>query len=440
MFKNNQWRGLPAVFAALLHAAAAAASPLATDDQLALERLALGVAASPQLRAAREQARALLLADGSAATLDGAAGLDRALDQWLMGQVAATINNDPSRPKLFWSVDNTPRAWHGVIFPGAAVAIDNPDNVNRVGPLDGRWSYVLEGQFGKPAPAQTSINITGAKQGQLRWGDAIATLIDRDIVTDADGHFTITLDRTPANGRRNHMQLAEGPLSIAIRDSFSDWRQQPTAMSIRVVGGPEPLPRKSAQDLTVEAAGGLSDFVKYWLGFKNTFWNTPPYNTLVGPRFRKAEGGWGSQAGGRFRLGDDDALVVTTTSGGAAYTGFQISDPWTISPTPIYRTTSRNLAQATANPDGSYSYVVALVDPGVVNWIDTAGLHEGWFMLRWQNLPADADVAALVKSVRLVKLAELPRLLPAAPRADPALRQREILTRAAQFEIRSAGE
>ncbi len=414
-------------------------NPLITAEQIALEKLTLAVAASPVMRQAREQARGLLLSDATASTADGAAGLDRALDQWLIAQVVATINNDPSRPKLFWAIDNTPRQWFGHVFPGGAVAIDNPDNVNRTAALDGRWSYVLEGKLGKPAAAQTSFNVTGAKGGQLRWGDAIATLINHDIVTDADGRFSITLDQTPANGRSNHLQLVDGPLTLAVRDSHSDWRQQPTAFSLRVVAGPELLAQKNEQALAEESAAGLSEFVKYWLAFKNTFWNTPPYNEMVGPNFRKSEGGWGTQAGGRFLLAADEALVITTTSGGAEYTGFQISDAWTISPTPIYLSTSRNLTQSHANPDGTYTYVVALVDPGTANWIDTAGLHEGWFMLRWQNLPQDADGAALVKSVRVVKLAQLQTALPAnAPMADVQMRQREMLERIAQHKTRSA--
>ncbi len=414
-------------------------NPLATDDQLNLEALALRIVGSPEVRSARERVRPLLLADRDASTPDGAAGLDRALDQWVMGQVVSVINADPSRPKLLWAVDNTPRHWFGQIFPGAAVAIDNPDNVNRTGPLRGDWCYELEGRFGDPATAQMSINVTLAEDGQLRWGDAIATLTNRDIEADSEGRFTITLDKSPDNGRANHMQLADGPLQIAIRDSHSDWGQQPTAFTIRAVAGPEPLPEKSEQGLAEEAAEGLEEFVNFWLGFKNTFWNTPPHNQIVGPNARIREGNWGTQAGGRFRLAGDEALVIVTTDGGADYTGFQISDPWTISPTPLYLTTSRNLSQSAANPDGSYTYVVSLVDPGVANWIDTAGLHEGWFMLRWQNLPANADIDPLVREVRRVKLSELAGTVPlGTPGADLAGRRAEILKRVAQHEARSA--
>ena len=402
-----------------------------------MERLALSLFESRPIRAARERARQLLLADPTAQTNDGRRGLERALDQWVMGQIAASINNDPSRPVLFWSVDNTPRTWHGHVFPGAAVAIDNPDNVNRVAPLHGDYRYRINGRFGEPAAAQTSFNVTLAQDGQLRWGDAVATRTNLDIKADEQGVFSITLDAEPAKGRANHLQLAPGPLQLAVRDSHADWRQLPTRLTIEVVDGPVPADPPAEAALADIAAAGLQDFVEFWLGFKTSFWNQPPHNSMVGPLGRPREGGWGTQAGGRFLLQPDEALVISTRDGASAYTGFQISDPWMISPTPLHRTTSRNLSQVLANPDGSFSYVISLLDPGIANWIDTDGISDGWFMLRWQNIPEAVQTETLVERIRLVKLRELRQHLPAG---CPALsldgRREEIHRRLLQHGIR----
>jgi hypothetical protein len=155
---------------------------------------------------------------------------------------------------------------------------------------------------------------------------------------------------------------------------------------------------------------------------------------VIGPLGR--DGGWGYQAGGRFKLSDDEALVITTGGAGAAYTGFQVSDPWTISPDPKYATTSRNSSQVTANPNGSHTYVISVIDPGVANWIDTAGLHEGWFMLRWQNVKT-ADPSSLLRSARLVRWTELDaELPPGTPRATLQQRSAEIQRRAEDYESR----
>jgi hypothetical protein len=408
--------------------------PLENRDQQELEDLALRIAASAPVRAAREQARALLLNNATAQSRDGAAGLDRALDQWVMAGVVAVANNDASRPRAFWAIDNTPREWFGHVFPGAAVAIDNPDNVNRTTPLDGAWEYELEGRFGKNPTAQTSFIVTPAAEGQLRLGDTIAALTNSSIQSDADGRFTITVDKRPAAGRINHMQIADGPQMLAIRDSHSNWRQQATEIRIAAVRGPAQRQPLSEADLVVSAADSIVQFVAFWLEFKNTFWKTPPFNQVIGPLGR--DGGWGFQAGGRFRLAENQALVITTRDGGAAYTGFQVSDPWTISPYPFYATTSRNSSQISANPDGSHTYVVSLVDPGVANWIDTAGLHEGWFMLRWQNLRTTQS-AGLLQGARLVSLADIESALPGGtPRVTLQQRSSEILERTKAYESR----
>jgi hypothetical protein len=87
--------------------------------------------------------------------------------------------------------------------------------------------------------------------------------------------------------------------------------------------------------------------VRYWLGFKDWFLETPNDNQLVGPRGR--EGGWGYLAGGRFKIAADEALLVTIHDGGAEYTGFQIADPWTMSPNPAYRLVSRNKTRSKPN-------------------------------------------------------------------------------------------
>lgn len=413
-------------------------NPVATADQCALEQMALRVVEAPAVRAARERARAQLLADASAATADGAAGLDRALDQWVMGAVLAVINSDPSRPRLFWGIDNTPRQWFGGVYPGAAVAIDNPDNINRTTPIDGRWAYKIHGRFAANSSAQTSFMVTTAEEGLLTMGSPVPTaaLTNLMIEADAAGHFTLTMDTSAAAGRSNHLQIQPGLQQLAVRDSLSHWGQTPAYLAFEVVDGPGLLPLVDEATLTAQTAAFVEPFVEHWMKFKTGFWNTPPANTMVGPIGR--DGGWGFQAGGRFELKDDEALVVTTRSGGAAYTGFQISDPWMISPSPLYMTSSRNLSQATPNDDGSYTYVLALVDPGVANWINTAGLHEGWTMLRWQNVPAGVNAESLFDSIKLVKLAELDQLLgERVPRVTLAQRRAEVAERAPLYGRRS---
>jgi len=99
-----------------------------------------------------------------------------------MGGVVAIANNDPSRPRRCCGPSITRQhEWFGHVFPGAAVAIDNPDNVNRTAPLDGAWEYQITGRFGKNPTAQTSFIVTPAAEGQLRLGNTISALTNMDL-------------------------------------------------------------------------------------------------------------------------------------------------------------------------------------------------------------------------------------------------------------------
>jgi hypothetical protein len=346
------------------------------------------------------------------------------------------VNDDPDRPNVIWNVDNTPRTWFGHTYPGAAVAVDNPDNVNRDMLLDGARSYILSGQMG-PRRTQFTLVLEAQPEHQAGIGRHLAALSSQQLSIAPDGSFRVTIDSQPAAGRPNHLRTEPGRLWLFARDSLADWRQSPTALRLQRVAGPGPL-EAPATDAVLRArtVESLPHFVEFWRSFKNTFLGFPSPNRLSAPQGRP--GGWGYLSGGRFHLSGETALVVTTSAGGAHYTGFQVTDPWTIAPDPIHRTSSLNKTQALPNPDGSYTYVLAATDPGVHNWIDTVGLREGWLMLRWQGVPATTSGATLVRSVKLASLAELESALPPGmPMATLETRREQLRRRAAEHGLRA---
>jgi hypothetical protein len=411
-------------------------SPLATPEQAQIERRALRLIATPEVRQAREGARSLLLGDQAARTHDGAMGLDRALDQWVMALAMRIVNEDPDRPNIIWNVDNTPRRWFGHTYPGAAVAVDNPDNINRDMLLEGERGYVLAGRLADP-PTQFTLVLEAQPAHHAGIGRHIAALTRQQLAIEPDGSFTVTVDSTPAEGRPNHLQTEPGPLWLFARDSLADWRQVPAALQLRRVSGPPPAPEPSDSTQRARMIEWLPHFVDFWRGFKNTFLGFPAPNRLSVPEGRP--GGWGYLAGGRFDLTRDTALVITTSDGGAYYTGFQVTDPWTIVPDPIYRTSSLNKSQTLPNPDGTCTYVVSKAEPGVHNWIDTVGLSEGWLMLRWQGVPASTAGKDLVRRVALVRVDEIEKELPpGVPRATIETRQLQMRRRVTEHALRTS--
>ena len=123
---------------------------------------------------------------------------------------------------------------------------------------------------------------------------------------------------------------------------------------------------------------------------------------------------------------------------GAAYRHFVVNDWWYRSIDPWRRQSSLNNAQMSRDADGRYTYVIALRDPGVHNWIDTGGLHQTYAIQKWQGLPRRMNPGdAPTITGRLVKLDELPGALPRGVRAVTAAERRHQLDeRAAAFARR----
>jgi hypothetical protein len=142
--------------------------------------------------------------------------------------------------------------------------------------------------------------------------------------------------------------------------------------------------------------------------------------------------------GGRFRLTDEQAIVLTVSEVGSSYIGFQALSPWMMMPADARsRTVSLNKAQVLRNPDGTITYVLGPKDPGVANWIDTAGLHQGMYIVRWQGVPKDADVNAMVQDFKVIRLADLATAVPSVvARVSAEERARQIAQRHGDFDQR----
>jgi len=339
---------------------------------------------------------------------------NHALTLWILALALREVNADPSRPGILWDTDDTPHSWHGHTLPGAGVAGDNADNIYRSAIIDGAYGYEISGDVPDNQAAHFSIEAVHGSPSQIvlttndsehvDMGNQIGLLNDSDIHYTGS-RFTITLDSLPANGRPNHLQIAPGPVTLYIRESLSDWRQTPLALSIRRTDDNGFRPPGSEDEIARRVADNLPHWVDFWAKFKEEWLGAPAPNSVVGPLPR--DGGWGFAAGGRFDLKDDEALIITLNTKDTHYTGLQILDRWFMAPDSRRYFSSRNNAQITSNPDGTTTYVIAVKDPGVPNWIDTAGFHQGFFVIRWQKLIGAAISEPLVKSYHFVNTADL---------------------------------
>jgi hypothetical protein len=409
-------------------------NPLYTGDQEAAEKLALRLIERADVRAAREAVRRDMRGDPAARLPDGALRLDNALDQWVLALAMREANGDTADPHVVWNVSNPPRHWFGHSYGGAAVAIDNPDNFNREIPIDGAGHYAIVVRF-SANPPQFSIVMEMEPEHHAGLGRNIGALTLQDLLPHCDAQHSATVTAGPDAGGPLHLRTKPGRIQIYTRDSQSDWNMEPATVTVRRLDAPAAARRRSEDEIAEAVIADLPAWIRFWRGFKDDFLGFPDPNRLVGPNGR--EGNWGYLAGGRFGIDVDEAVLVTLDPAGSYYTGFQITDPWTIAPDPMFRLASLNNAQAVANPDGTVTYAVALADPGIANWIDTCGLRQGWMLTRWQGVPANPPLADMIREVRLVKLAEIPA---AVPRIDLEGRRRQIALRSASFAKRTSAE
>lgn len=413
---------------------------LATAGQLERERLALEVLASPALQRGVDSLEALYRAHSRGATQAGYATARRAAESTAMAAVHTTVIEDPDRPVVFWGV-NAAHRWFDLTLPRSGFGIENPDNIYRHFDVDGESRYVVEGRFVEPRPAELHLVVMESVPGESAMnaeGSRVLSALRSDALEVApDGRFTITIDADPPNGRANHLAIpAQGHYPVYVRDLFTDWStQNPAALEIRRTQGPTASEPPTMARLTERAARRLASMGPFWLEFNDRFVYAMPANEPTPPRMRP--GGRGSSSIGHFALAHDEALVVTLDRLGAGSLGIQLADPFGVAYEYVERTSSLNHAQAVANPDGSFTFVISVCDPGIHNWLDPEDQSSGIFVLRWQILPEGVRPEDGIRSVRVVKQGSLLEALPKKTRfVTPEGRRMQRSERARQYRRR----
>lgn len=396
---------------ALLQAGALSAeNPLATADQRDLEWLAISIFRTPALAAARASTALLWLSRcGFRPSEEAMASFDEAVAEFVFHCALNAANSDAGRPRVL-KVEGEPHRWFGMDVPGARRGGNNADNAYRIIPVDGHGRFEVVGCPPPHPPTDISFTLVA----NTAMSKTIRTLEWRDVIVDEDGLFRLTIDPDPADGRPNHLQSRHDARYLFIRDSLTDWtRQRVNRLAVRRLD-PAPAPPELAELVARAAAYAEDDAPYYWdmcMGQSYSF----PVNTVPPVRNAGAFGGLVSQSGstGHYRVADDELFVITVTRGSAPYMSFMAHDPWWRTLPFAPRTASLNNAQVVPDADGAVTFVLAPVDPGIHNWIDTGGVHEGIFYFRWQGLPPDDRDPPVVRDFRLVRRHRLAEALPA---------------------------
>ena len=330
------------------------ANPCANVDQRDLENKAIRLLHRPEVEAARKQAEYLwrqVVAYPMAAHLSR---FDQMLDEYVFNYMLKAVNSDANDPR-FLRVYMPAGQWFDRLTPGSRWGGDNPDNAYRICPIAAGARYEVHGRIRSVPVADVTYTLVGNSTTMKTLG----SLEGRDLRTEPDGRFVMTIDDRAAEGRPNHLQSQRGSLFLFVRDSMSDWaRETPAELRCKRIDPTDRGPLTDEQ-IAQRAAQWIVDDVQ------TVFWvmmlprGIEP-NTLRTPRAPGAVGGLRSQIGthGLFRLADDEAMVVTANSAGAAYRSFVLTDPWFLTIEYWNRQSSLNIAQMAPDADGQYTFVV----------------------------------------------------------------------------------
>jgi hypothetical protein len=201
------------------------------------------------------------------------------------------------------------------------------------------------------------------------WDASMKTvdvLSGHDLALSGDGEFEISVDGTPRNGRRNHIQSSSAAREFYIRDVIHDWAgDRANLLTIERLGGPPAPPALSDEEQVALTASFMRKYAD------NTMrWNQQalgrPVNSFSFTIDRDTDGALRNQIYimGKFELADDEALVLDVNLGGAKYFIAPITNIWGTTNEIVRRNGCLNSAQSRANSDGTYTFVVSLADPG----------------------------------------------------------------------------
>jgi hypothetical protein len=327
--------------------------------------------------------------------------LDRAEGyRYLARLVRAGLENflehsDPLAPVLH-------RPVHETVKMGA----DNPDNYYQFAAISGEHDYRIRGR-------RNTVSYLGFGTYAGDWGSGgrkaqTGYLEGKELAVEPDGTFEVLLSCQEQPG--NWLPMQPDTASLIVRQTFLDREHEaPADVTIERLGGtpgPTPVtPERVDEGLRLASmmvGGAAATFAGWAEGFRQhtnelpRFEQTSSFAAYGDPNIVYYHSYW--------ELEPDEALVVEVTPPRCDYWNFQLCNHWMESLDYRYHQVAINKHQARPEPDGSVRLVVAHRDPGLPNWLQTAGHRQGTMTFRW--IRADEHPQP---QTRVVKLGELSR-------------------------------
>ncbi len=307
----------------------------------------------------------------------------------------------------------------------------NPDDIYLYAPISIDHQYRLSGNRG--TIKMLLINTQGGLPGigvTDHTGQSYADIDDRELTLDADGNFDILIAaEKPAGYTGDFLPIKPGASCLMTRYRSYDWLNEiDPVMSIECLTAKNPKKRLSPEEILERIklmAQMPSEAQKLFFEMQNQVKADVGVNTFQPQRL----GGALSRQiyiPAVYEFEEGECLIVETDLPKQRhYWNWQINDPYFNTVEYVYRLSSTNGHFAHVASDGRFYGVLALEDPGVPNWLDTAGYQQGTIYGRWYDCDSHPH-----PTMKRVKLSELRDHLPAdTPVVTPEERAEELRQR-----------
>jgi acylphosphatase len=307
-------------------------------------------------------------------------------------------HNDPRAPVL-----------QRVVHETAKMGADNPDNVYLNAAISGEHAYRIVGTRGTAhfLSMATQVGHYGRGNGMPPTGQIDTS----ELAVREDGTLEVIVScERPARleAGQTWLPMTRESGTLIVRQSRLEPKETIAELRIERVGGDRaPAPLTPAMldegfESTASLVNGAAMLFAAWAKMFQAHTNElPRFDQEMSNRF----GGVADIAyyHSYWKLAPDEALVIEATPPACDHWNFQLNNHWMESLDYRWHRIHVNSATAALREDGSVRVVVAHRDPGVPNWIETAGHELGTMCWRWVRPVGDPPQPR----TRVVKLESL---------------------------------
>jgi hypothetical protein len=332
---------------------------------------------------------------------------------------------------LFFANPEHPEFWpqfspiFNPVFP-------NPDQIYYVSPVADDGVYRISGYRGTVRIA--SLQATAGDltpKGTGRFGATTGLYDFDDLKIAPDGSFEVILSPArPADYQGDWWQLHPETTAVILRQIANDWlHEEDGRYAIERLDRPATRPQPSVAELQSglqQVAVWARNWTQFSLDWTTRIRASGAVNAMRVPEYTGQMTGQ-RYSEGAYELKNDEALILDVKlPGKCRYWGIQLADEFLRTVYWSDRQNHLNAHTARIDGDGRFRAVISANDPGVPNWLDTAGYPRGLIYIRYQECDAAPN-----PTVRLVKAPQVREYLPAdtpvvsATERDAAMRLRK---------------